>query len=318
MISPMNLSSIIDKKISEHPDGATAEEFRETYEQTTFGRLTRIFGARAASIAKAENRSQSFDEDDDEDDLAQLASHSMEGLRQEIVNNSSALRRSTSRNLKFLMGDDVTRFLTSLDDLPEGRTDVPSQVARVDLPVQELNFDVLPPGEGIREMAMRVLDGLSDTERAFVELERLSVLETIRERWGKERCYYARSETVSSPVLDTESGALIDSDYIVLVLQDIAREQEHAIAISPIARKHGAYITRDDYSAGTWREILSMSKSHAKEYGARGLAFRKSSTQTSIDMMIEKMDTLLSADKDMFGWKLRMKTDGTYTLRNPS
>jgi len=187
-------------------------------------------------------------------------------------------------------------------------------------PTQQLDFTVLPTGTDLHEFAAGIVERLSNHEKAHVDLDRVNVLATIRQYIGADRCYYAHGEKTGKQMLDSETETLIDEDYIVLVIQNLddngTTKHEDALAISPIAKKHAAYLTRSEASAGNWREILSLPKSDARYFGARDLRFTGSTGRTPYSMMEEKIKALLECHPDDFDAKLRMRHDGTYRLEN--
>lgn len=179
---------------------------------------------------------------------------------------------------------------------------------------QELSFTVLSPDTNLGEIAENIYHESSDSEKTYVDPKRVALLADIRELVGKERCYFARGKITGKTHLDI-NGQRINEDYIVLVMQhhDEFGEVigEDALAISPIARKHAAYLARHDTSHGlTWRELFQLTKSDAQELGTRRLKFTTVQGEDIVDTMQEKIFSLLTCDPKDFSGDLRRSMNG--------
>ena len=286
----------------------------EGLEMTAYNRLIRVYGLskRMAHMVKESGGIGSDLYDDFRNDA-------IKGLEREMELNPNTVRRNTTKSLQYLFSNEVTSVLRHfgyIDDEEQDAIDHENDT----YPAQELDFKILPAGTDLREFAETIVERLNDRDKAHVDLDRLNVLNATREYAGKDRCYFAHGKKTGSQMLDYETDTLIDEDYIVLVIQDLNETGEtlceHALAISPIAQKHAAYLTRNDVSAGSWREILSLPKQDARYFGARDLRFTGSSGRTPYAMMEEKIKALLECHSDDFQKKLRMRADGTYRLEN--
>ena len=253
--------------------------------------------------------------------LQEVRERSISHIERAMQQNPSTVRRDTTRTLLYLFSDEVDHFMDyfGYQDVPVQSSEKTKQL-NDGYPVQELDFTVLPAGTNLHEFAAGIVTRLSEHEKAHVDLDRVNVLATIREYAGAHRCYYAHGKKSEKQMLDIETDTLIDEDYIVLVIQNLdetgTTQSEDALAISPIANKHAAYLIRSDASAGNWREILSLPKQDSRYFGARDLRFTGSSGRTPYSMMAEKIKALLACHPDDFRAKLRMRGDGTYRLDN--
>jgi len=243
-------------------------------------------------------------------------------LQQRIARNPNEVHRETTAALSFLMSEQVSNFLQefnleSSDDRPAHTNDAEPAA----LPHMELDFSILPPGQGLEEYVRYIEGNAGEHEKARIDLGRIGVLEKVRELWGKDACYFAHGKPTGLQMHDVETDTTVDEDYIVLVMTRLDTQGgvigEHALAISPIARKHAAYLTRYDVSAGTWREVLPLPKTDARDVGARGLKFTASTGRLPYEMMTEKVRALLDCPPQDFHNQLRMRADGSYRVQSP-
>jgi len=243
---------------------------------------------------------------------------SLKGLEREMSSNPSSVRRETTKDLQFIFSDEVSSMLDYFGYIDDPL--LPQQSIETDYPIQELDFTVLPKGTDLYDFAHSIVDRVSEYQKAYIDLERVNVLNSIREYVGTERSYFAHGKKTGHHMINPETDSIIDEDYIVLIIQDLDNngntQGEHALAVSPIAKKHAAYLTRHDSSAGNWREVLSLPKYEARYFGARDLRFTGSTGRTPYAMMEEKIKALLTCHPDDFHEKLRMRADGTYRLVN--
>ncbi|MBC7764339.1 hypothetical protein H7Y29_01360 [Microbacteriaceae bacterium] len=186
---------------------------------------------------------------------------------------------------------------------------------------QEVNFEILPPGTKIREYTEAVYNGLSESDKMLVDIERVSALEKIRDAMGRDRCYYVHGKQSGKTMAD-EDGEQVNEDYVGLVIQyhntngEIV--DEDAIVISPIAKKHAGYLFRHDFSPHTsWRETLSKSKTVAKANGARPLKFTTVTGKDKYGAYVEKALELFTCRAEQFSseYELKLKKNGEYMMR---
>lgn len=232
--------------------------------------------------------------------------------------NPSGYRNALLRQLDTINGEDFDVFAykptpeeseienvatleaTSLPDI-----DVDFEI----LANQELNFEILPGDTNLRELSEQILDESSDIEKERVDLERIKILEDMRQLFGPEHCFFARG-TNTGRQYESDSGEKIDEDFIVLVMQnhndngDVVSED--ALAISPISRRHAAFYARQEASAGiSWREVFSFSKEGARLLGARKLKFVGNEDMTPHQAVTEKIFALASCPASEFEDELR-------------
>lgn len=171
--------------------------------------------------------------------------------------------------------------------------------------VESLNWEVLPPGELEQISREIVRDAHSESNTPTIDLERLKILENIRNRWGAEDCYYARGALSARRTV--RDGAKSEADqYLMLILQKKDKNgsvvAEHAIAESPIAGPHALYVFRQDVSEGLdWRDVMSLPKQYARDFGARNVKHSLPRGKTDLVLsMTEKVTTLMAATPEEF------------------
>lgn len=167
-----------------------------------------------------------------------------------------------------------------------------------------LDWTVLPRGEFELERAAREIVATAQ-ERAEkgahiqIDLERLIVLRNIKEKWGADRCYYARG-TLSGRGRVTVEGVEQPDEYIVLVLQNLDGDgritTEHAVAESPIAGHNATYVLRGDVTEFSWRDVYSLSKKDARALGARAVKHTKGDGSGLVNVMTNRVSYLLSCE----------------------
>ena len=174
-----------------------------------------------------------------------------------------------------------------------------------------LDWTVLPVGEYELEKAAREIVADAEARAAkgtsvAIDLERLNILKRIREMWGSDKCYYARGQLSGRRRVYIE-GQENPDEYIVLVLQQLDGESmvltEHAIAESPIAGHNALYILRGDVSTDfSWRDIYSLPKEDAREFGARRLKHTKAKddNRSIVEVMTDRVAYLLRVQPEEF------------------
>lgn len=302
--------SVVEGNVKKLTNGDVDDFSWQGVQSTIKMRLLRVFMSSAGRISKLAPQT-TFD-----NKLANTYLHgNFDVLSHEIALNPSSMRRKTAASLAYIMSPEVTAMLKYFEIIDE---DIDSPDSELYAPVQELTFEVLPAGTDLRAYAEDLVASLGESERAHVDLQRVVVLEQVRQLWGEDSCYYARGKR-SGKQLPDEAGNMVDEDYLLLIMQNLDYRGnslgENALAISPIAGKHAAYLVRHDTSAGTWREVLPLSKKDAREVGARDLRFTASSGHTAYTMMTEKVRALLNCHSDDFLNQLRMCGDGSYRVQ---
>ncbi|MBC7943231.1 hypothetical protein H7X68_01900 [Candidatus Saccharibacteria bacterium] len=251
-------------------------------------------------------------------------------LYQKSALNPSGFKNETHRQLMSLNSPQVRAFvdmeLEKYEDdwlswYEDDPTSADKQAEKELFAGQEVNFEILPPGTKIREYTEAIYDGLSESDKALVDIERVSALEKIRNAMGRDRCYYVHGKQSGKTMTD-ESGGQVNADYVGLVIQyhnTIGEvDGEDAIVISPIAKKHAGYLFRHDFSPQTsWRETLSKSKTHAKANGARPLKFTTVTGKDKYDAYVEKALELFTCPVGQFSseYELKLKKNGEYIMR---
>lgn len=179
-----------------------------------------------------------------------------------------------------------------------------------DLKPMELDWEVLPPGESeLEKSARQIVDDVSlrTGKRPEVDLNRLNILEGIRDLWGKDKCYYSRGVRKKRSVVKTSSGIDQPDEYVVLVLQEkdetTGLVRESVVAESPIAGPNALYIYRPETTDHKfdWRTVMSLPKDQSRRLGARNVLHTGSNDSTPLnDVMVEKSFHLLTAEPDEF------------------
>lgn len=172
----------------------------------------------------------------------------------------------------------------------------------------QLDWEILPPGE-LEAAAKDIVTKKTQRSKRPVEinLERLNILHEVREMWGVDRSYYALGSFSRRGVKSNTTREQPD-EYIILVLQDVDHQgnifAEHAVAESPIAGPHAVYVHRQDVTERnyTWREIMSLPKKEAREFGARAVKHTLSNGDSSglNEIMRDKICMLLACTPEEF------------------
>lgn len=243
-----------------------------------------------------------------------------------VSSTISSVRYDAQKGLKEICQDDVAALIDFSDEVVlENRPSVASEENSTAAEILEsqkqvLDYTIFPPGTELREVAESIVEGSSEYTKAHIDLERLMVLERVRQIMGSDRCYLMRGKSTGKEMTD-EDGGLISEDYIGLIIQhhdDFGNVVgEDCLAVSPIAGKHAGYVVRQDASEGiSWREILALSKQDAMAFNARRLRFDPVAGENKYDAYVRKVEALLKCDKSEFGreYILRRDKDGEYGL----
>jgi|GEM_PF-5058403 len=168
----------------------------------------------------------------------------------------------------------------------------------------ELDWEILPPGEtelekGARQIVEDVTARTGKTPE--IDLDRLNILEGVRELWGKDKSYYSRGVRKKRSVVHDMNGQEQPDEYVILVLQETDAKtglvREHAVAESPIAGPNALYVYRSDTTEQQydWRTVMSLSKAESRKLGARSIKHRAAQESAPLnDVMIEKVTHLLT------------------------
>lgn len=143
----------------------------------------------------------------------------------------------------------------------ENGSTISGAVAGVD---RLLPFEVLPPGESVRDFAasLRKSGQYKDGE---IDLRRLQVLVDLEHHFSERRCRRYRS---GFPSTERDNG------YIVLAIEAPNGGGEDAVAISPWRGEHATFLVRHGRAKSAWRVVLSKTKSEALKLGADRLIFK--------------------------------------------
>jgi hypothetical protein len=225
--------------------------------------------------------------------------------------NPSSYRHTLLRQLDIIASEpfDVFTFtdseIDSAEEISLPDVDVDFEI----LANQELDFTILPGDTNLRQLSEELFNESTDTEKEKVDLERIKILEDMRQIFGEDKCFFARGKQ-SGRQYKTGANETIDEDFIVLVMQnhDVNGQvtSEDALAISPISRRHAAFYTRQNASEGiSWREIFSLSKTDARYFGARKLKFIGNEDHTPYEAVKEKVFALATCLPGEFNEELR-------------
>lgn len=228
--------------------------------------------------------------------------------------NPSSMRRNTLRQIDTIRSGQFDVLLPlrvpRKDSADENSVTLPDIDVNFEfLQGQELNFQILPSDMNLRALSEDIYAESTNLEKVRVDLGRVQVLEDIRQLFGKDKCYFARGIR-SGVTYANDKNERIDEDFIVLVMQNHDARglviSEDALAISPISRRHAAFYIRQEASEGlSWREIFGLSKTDAKDLGARKLKFVGTEELDPYEAMREKIFTLAAGRTEDFGDELR-------------
>jgi ribosomal protein S17E len=184
---------------------------------------------------------------------------------------------------------------------------------------QLLDYTILPEGE-LRDFTNKLFEGLSDADKARIDLRRVEVLKSLREHFGADNCHYVRGKPRKT--MNSDDGEQVNEEYIGLVIKHYDENKtiigENVIVVSPVENKHAGYIARYDYSTDIgWRIILASPKHTARKQGARPLKFTSVAGMDKYDAYVQKAITLLTCDPNEFGpnFSLRLTQAGEYVMR---
>ena len=145
-----------------------------------------------------------------------------------------------------------------------------------------LHFDVLPPGEAVRDFAT-TLRKSGHYNAGEIDLRRLQVLVDLEHHFSERRCRRYRSGFPSTAR---------DNGYIVLAIEAPNIAGEDAVAISPLKGEHATFLVRHGRAKSTWMVVLSKTKSEALKLGADRLIFKGRFDQ-GIDAYTAMLDKII-------------------------
>ena len=151
------------------------------------------------------------------------------------------------------------------DYLRQFRNIEPSVARKSRRPIDNLPFALLPSGEKLQAF----LNGIRSTGRFRgyrIDDQRVTVLEEIEKHFGANRCQWHQG---------TQSSSGVNNQYLLLTITSDNGSGEHAVAISPLARKHATYVVRADNAEADWPTIFAKSKADTLALGARRFPFTK-------------------------------------------
>lgn len=187
---------------------------------------------------------------------------------------------------------------------------------------RSLNFTILPEGTILRELAEEIAASSKEYVRPFIDLRRVAVLETIRQKMSEQGAFtYLVHGKKRGQALPDKNGTLINEDYIGLVIRrkdQSGGTQEDCVAISPIGRRNAGFVTRQEASAGLpYYDVLAQPKDDAVNvFNARRLRFDPVSGEDTYEAYIKKVMALLTCPSEKFGreYTLRRGKNGEYAL----
>ena len=228
------------------------------------------------------------------------------GLFRAIENDPRKVRRDIEASLKELTDSSFREFIDDefmriyeTASVSDG-ADVVSEM--YGFAGQKLDYTILPQGTTLHEYSELLCGGLTPSDAERVDLRRLGVLHELRERIGEDRTYYVHGKPRGS--LADPRGERINEAYLGLVVQhhdDGGRVVgEDCVVVSPVTRRHAAFVVRGDVSSEAWREVLKVPKSSSREMGARQVKFSAPDGADLYDVMVKKFLLLLNCPPDKF------------------
>lgn len=218
---------------------------------------------------------------------------------EQLLNNPGTKRLDMAHAASLIaattLPENLSSFLSPEDGGEVGITE--PQIAEIGFAPMQLDWEVLPPGEVIRFCTDIISKPRQiETIQPKIDFERLKALETIRESWGADNCYYARGRLGQRHIVH-EGDTSQPDEYIILVLQERDSDgkilYEHAIAESPIVGPHAMYIYRQDTNPSmNWRTVMSVSKQEARRMGARQIKHSNKDGRQALELP-EKVSLLL-------------------------
>ena len=307
-----------DMKLLSEEDGGARSIGTETLGYVIARDLLSLYGRNKATFAQGIENINGPDVVHPHPAIA-LAVKSQTAYYKRVIDDMSAVRYDTHRELRVLHSPDVLEFINFVEKAFTDAKDSADSNEIIDTILesqkQELNYTIFPAGTELKAIAEDIVEGSSEYTRASVDLRRLSVLEEVRQLVGPENCYLMRGQETGKE-MDDGNGRLISEDYIGLIIQhhdaDGTVTAEDCLAISPIAKKHAGYIVRQEASAGiSWREVLSLPKQDAIDYfNARRLRFDPVTGEDKYEAYVKKVVTLLTCEPEKFTPDYRLRRKG--------
>lgn len=248
------------------------------------------------------------------------------GLYRNLVDNPSRMKRRTQEHISEITSPQFRQFIEEeAQRLYEKFSLSLGSGEAVGLNLfggQKLDYEILPEGTTLRERTEELCSRLTPSEVEHIDLRRIKLLSKIKECFGEDRTYFVHGKPRGS-IVDPR-GESINEAYLGVVVQhhdesgNVAGED--CVVISPIARRHAAFVVRHDVSEKGWRDVLKTPKRTSRQFGARQVKFTVPDGVDVYDGMLQKLQLLLVCPSDRFsqGNELRYNAStGEFTLRPP-
>lgn len=145
-----------------------------------------------------------------------------------------------------------------------------------------LPFEILPPGEGVRDFATTLRNSVQ-YEDGEIDLRRLQVLVDLEHHFAERQSHRYRS---SFPSRENDNG------YVVLAIETQNKGGEDAVAISPLKGEHATFVVRHRRAKSAWQVVLSKTKVEAVGLGADRLVF-KGRAEEGLDAYAAMLDKII-------------------------
>lgn len=246
------------------------------------------------------------------DKHARLTAGSLMGTKTSTVKSSQRLAESTR---DYILGANKPDIIHAfIDTVARAHAEPDEELSDALLQPTQLDWEVLPAGD-LEEIAREIVASQAEERLAYIDLERLKILEKVRTNWGADKSFYARSKQTRT---FKSSNQECPDEYIVLVLQETDSNNkvihEHVVAESPIAGPNALYVYREDTgSKESWRDVMSKPKAVARIKGARRMKHTTSGDENLVDSMSEKIALLLACESNEFA-QVKFKGNGRFGL----
>ena len=247
------------------------------------------------------------------------------GLYRNLVNDPLRMKRRTQEHLAEITSPQFRQFAEEEGErvYEQFLSSGGSEITKMNLFAgQKLDYEILPEGTTLRELTEELCSRLTPREVEYVDLRRVELLSKIKECFGEDRTYLVHGKPRDS-VIDPLSNN-INEAYLGVVVQhhdESGRVSgEDCVVISPIARRHAAFVVRHDVSEKGWRDVLRTPKRTSRELGARQVKFSAPDGIDVYDGMLQKLQLLLACPSERFSQDNELRynaSTGEFTLRPP-